>query len=84
VKRGGLITFHGPGQLVFYPVFNLRLLGEAMQESVGVRRFVQLIEDATLKLLREHFSLENVGRTSDAGLNFVFFYLMGKNLKIRI
>ena len=36
VDRGGALTYHGPGQLVFYPVVNLR------RRRIGVRSFVFL------------------------------------------
>lgn len=43
--RGGEATFHGPGQLVCYPVVNLAQLG------VGVARYVELIEEMVIRAL---------------------------------
>lgn len=45
VERGGDVTYHGPGQLVGYPVFRLRT------GSVGVRRFVEAVEAALIRAL---------------------------------
>ncbi len=44
-ERGGQITYHGPGQLVVYPLIDLRRLG------IKVREFVQLIEAAAIETL---------------------------------
>lgn len=46
-ERGGDITYHGPGQLVVYPIVNLRTLG------MGVRKYVETLEGAVISLLRE-------------------------------
>jgi lipoate-protein ligase B len=43
--RGGEATFHGPGQLVCYPVVNLARLG------VGVAKYVELIEEMVIRAL---------------------------------
>jgi lipoate-protein ligase B len=42
VKRGGELTFHGPGQLVAYPIYALRCLG------MGPRAFVKQLEDCMI------------------------------------
>ncbi len=46
--RGGQVTYHGPGQLVAYLLFDLRRAG------IGVRCLVGLLEQAVIDLLAEH------------------------------
>jgi lipoyl(octanoyl) transferase len=47
VDRGGQVTYHGPGQIVAYPLIDLRRAG------IGVREFVQRIEQAIIDSLAE-------------------------------
>jgi lipoyl(octanoyl) transferase len=43
--RGGDVTFHGPGQLVGYPIFNLR----GFHPRIGAVEFVRKIEEALIR-----------------------------------
>jgi lipoyl(octanoyl) transferase len=43
--RGGDVTFHGPGQLVGYPIFDLR----AFTPRVGAVEFVRKIEESLIR-----------------------------------
>lgn len=45
VDRGGQVTYHGPGQLVVYPLFDLKRL------KIGVRDYVHGIEQAVIDTL---------------------------------
>jgi lipoate-protein ligase B len=42
-ERGGLITYHGPGQLVVYPILDLRRL------HLGVQELVTALEEAMIR-----------------------------------
>jgi lipoate-protein ligase B len=45
VNRGGSVTYHGPGQIVVYPIL------EVARHATGPRQFVWLLEDVIMRVL---------------------------------
>jgi lipoate-protein ligase B len=56
--RGGRLTYHGPGQLVAYPIINLR------ERHLTVRSYVRRLEEGMIRTLSEY----NIGATRQDGL----------------
>ena len=44
INRGGDITYHGPGQLVCYPILNLE------EFHLGLKEYVHLLEEAVIRV----------------------------------
>jgi len=53
INRGGDVTYHGPGQLVGYPIFDLRSLHNASGNRMGPVDFVRGMEEALIRLCGE-------------------------------
>ena len=51
VNRGGDVTYHGPGQIVGYPIVQLKDFDE------GIRWFIQTMEASLIDLLNEKFQI---------------------------
>lgn len=49
-NRGGDVTYHGPGQLVGYPIFDLRTLRTPSGNRMGPVDFVRGMEEALIRL----------------------------------
>ncbi len=47
-NRGGDITYHGPGQIVGYPILDLERYG------LGIRTYISLLEESIIALLNEY------------------------------
>lgn len=45
-NRGGDITYHGPGQIVGYPILDLECFG------LGLKQYIGLLEDSIIDLLK--------------------------------
>jgi len=50
INRGGDVTYHGPGQLVGYPIFDLRSMERPGGGRMGPVDFVRQMEEALIRL----------------------------------
>jgi lipoyl(octanoyl) transferase len=50
INRGGDVTYHGPGQLVGYPIFDLRTLKNPNGPRTGPLDFVRGMEEALIRV----------------------------------
>jgi lipoyl(octanoyl) transferase len=60
--RGGQVTYHGPGQLVVYCIFNL------YQQARELRKFVKTLEQAVINLLKDLFNISAEANERDLGV----------------
>ncbi|MCV6613598.1 MAG: lipoyl(octanoyl) transferase LipB [Cellvibrionaceae bacterium] len=61
VDRGGQVTYHGPGQIIIYPLLDLR------RRNLGVRDLVSAIEAAIVRCLA-YYGLEAYPRADAPGV----------------
>jgi len=47
IDRGGDITYHGPGQIVGYPIFDLEII------KVGLKEYIYMLEESIIKTVGE-------------------------------
>ena len=74
--RGGQVTYHGPGQLVAYPLLDVRRLG------LSVRALVLQLEQAVISLVAEH-GIVACGRRDAPGVYVEGRKLASLGLRIR-
>jgi lipoyl(octanoyl) transferase len=76
IDRGGQVTYHGPGQLVVYPLLDLR------RSKLGVRELVTALEDAIIAFVAE-CGIEAVARRDAPGVYVAGRKLASLGLRIR-
>jgi lipoyl(octanoyl) transferase len=76
VDRGGQVTYHGPGQLVVYPLLDLRRL------KIGVRGLVDALEDAVIDTLAA-WSITGERRDGAPGVYVGGRKIMALGLRVR-
>jgi lipoyl(octanoyl) transferase len=76
IDRGGQVTYHGPGQLVVYPMLDLRRL------KLGVRDLVVALEHAIARLAAAH-GIVAAGRRDAPGVYVGQCKLASLGLRVR-
>ena len=76
VDRGGQVTYHGPGQLVAYPLLDLR------RARLGIRELVERIEQAVIDTLAT-WSIAGARRPGAPGIYVDGAKVMALGLRVR-
>jgi lipoyl(octanoyl) transferase len=76
IDRGGQVTYHGPGQLVVYPLIDLR------RHPLGVRELVMALENAIIACVAE-FRVTATGSRANPGVYVDGAKLASVGLRIR-
>jgi lipoyl(octanoyl) transferase len=76
VDRGGQVTYHGPGQIVAYPLIDLR------RRELGVKALVCKIEEAILQVL-VHYGVQAARRAGAPGIYVADAKIASLGLRVR-
>lgn len=76
IDRGGDVTFHGPGQLVAYPIFDLR----SFEPRVGAVEYVRKLEEVLIRTCGDY----GVGTQRIKGLTGVWTYALRNKPEAKI
>jgi lipoyl(octanoyl) transferase len=76
IDRGGQVTYHGPGQLMIYPLIDIR------RANIGVRELVTALEQCVVDLASE-FGIEAASRCDAPGVYVDGVKLASVGLRIR-
>src|SRR5271166_933813 len=76
IDRGGDVTFHGPGQLVAYPIFDLR----SFELKLGAVEFVRQLEEVLIRTCSDF----GIGTQRIKGLTGVWTYALRNKPEAKI
>lgn len=76
IDRGGDVTFHGPGQLVAYPIFDLR----SFEPKVGAVDFIRRLEEVLIRTCGDF----GIGAQRIKGLTGVWTYALRNKPEAKI
>ena len=76
IDRGGDVTFHGPGQLVAYPICDLR----SFEPKVGAVEYVRRLEEILIRTCGDY----GIGAQRIKGLTGVWTYALPKKPEAKI
>jgi lipoyl(octanoyl) transferase len=76
VDRGGQVTYHGPGQIVAYPLVDLRRRG------IGVRELVCRLEESIIGVLR-HYRVTGARQPGAPGVYVAGAKIASLGLRVR-
>ncbi|MGE0278027.1 MAG: lipoyl(octanoyl) transferase LipB [Nitrospiraceae bacterium] len=74
--RGGQVTYHGPGQLVVYPLLDLRRSG------LGIKHFVHQLEECVIELL-DRYDIRAARRPGAPGVYVADAKIAALGLRVR-